>query len=214
MSQRILRTGGGLGNSKASKTELLRNLFGDENNPDIPSHYDRWANIQNVVRAVYKDVSTEYGFYNKRWTEISPRFKSFLSHKVLSGLADYDQQALCRRPEILERLIKNHSVNKDDWRREKLKKAAKLRSRDQSDTPLLRRVQPLPAITDTESEKKDFQFKEFLPRNPSLQMLLRPLPSLVEKDSVASLDSKSDPGNAETGSPASATTSSTSQTFL
>ncbi|KAK6349441.1 hypothetical protein TWF696_005725 [Orbilia brochopaga] len=109
--------------ARKRKEDLLRDLFGEEN-PDLPSPQDRWINIQAVVREVYKQLGREYGFIDKRWTEITPRWKIDLSNEVLERLADCDRQVLERHPEVVERLLKDHVSNRGDWKKEKARKTA------------------------------------------------------------------------------------------
>ncbi|KAF3915629.1 hypothetical protein ABW21_db0208606 [Orbilia brochopaga] len=109
--------------TRQRKEELLRELFGEEN-PDLPSPQDRWINIQAVVREVYKQLGREYGFIDKRWTEITPRWKIDLSNEVLERLAECDRRVLQRRPSVVERLLKDHVSNRGDWKKEKARKTA------------------------------------------------------------------------------------------
>ncbi|KAK6534988.1 hypothetical protein TWF281_006287 [Arthrobotrys megalospora] len=167
--------------ARKRKDDLLRDLFGEEN-PDLPSPQDRWINIQAVVREVYKELGREYGFIDKRWTEITPRWKIDLSNEVLSRLAEPDRRVLEFRPDVVERLLKDHVSNRGDWKKEKARKMVTMGQQPERGSPTLERMSP----QDTGSlspyeERMEYEFAT--PRSgsqPSLQASLPPLSSFVE----------------------------------
>ncbi|EPS35154.1 hypothetical protein H072_11486 [Dactylellina haptotyla CBS 200.50] len=143
--------------ARKRKDDLLRDLFGEEN-PDLPSPQDRWINIQAVVREVYKELGREYGFIDKRWTEITPRWKIDLSNEVLSRLADPDRRVLEFRPDVVERLLKDHVSNRGDWKKEK---ARKVHQRQERHSPSSDRTSPQAASVSSGSpyeEKMEYEF--------------------------------------------------------
>ncbi|KAF3928152.1 hypothetical protein AA313_de0204817 [Arthrobotrys entomopaga] len=110
------------------KDELLKDLFGEEN-PDIPSPQDRWINIKAVVRVVFKELGYKYGFIDKRWTEIAPKWKLCLSAEIINRLSEFDKPVLENRPDIVERLIKGHVSNRIDWKKERVRKTSQKQTR-------------------------------------------------------------------------------------
>ncbi|KAF3273866.1 hypothetical protein TWF970_008278 [Orbilia oligospora] len=164
--------------ARKRKDDLLRDLFGEEN-PDLPSPQDRWINIQAVVREVYKELGREYGFIDKRWTEITPRWKIDLSNEVLSRLAEPDRRVLEYRPDVVERLLKDHVSNRGDWKKEKARKMVQQAERG---SPPSERMSPQDTgRLSPYEERMEYEFAT--PRSgshQSLQASLPPLSSFVE----------------------------------
>ncbi|EPS39396.1 hypothetical protein H072_6802 [Dactylellina haptotyla CBS 200.50] len=114
------------------RADMLRELFGGEESPDLPTPGDRWKNIKYVVRKTFKEVGYKNGCLYKRWTELTPRFKNDLMNTVLSEVSEYDRRVLIYRPDVLEKLLKEHILSREDWRKEKLKKVKQQKSATQT----------------------------------------------------------------------------------
>ncbi|KAK6542667.1 hypothetical protein TWF694_006611 [Orbilia ellipsospora] len=110
--------------TKLLRDELLKDLFGEDDvqDMDLPSPYDRWINIQSVVRKVYREGLAKFDITSKRWTEIAPRRKLDMCEKVLSQLELHDRMILQNRLDVVEKMLKHHISNRIDWEKEKQRK--------------------------------------------------------------------------------------------
>ncbi|KAK6542899.1 hypothetical protein TWF694_006838 [Orbilia ellipsospora] len=166
--------------ARKRKDDLLRDLFGEEN-PDLPSPQDRWINIQAVVREVYKELGREYGFIDKRWTEITPRWKIDLSTEVLSRLAEPDRRVLEFRPDVVERLLKDHVSNRGDWKKEKARKMVQQQERHSPPSSDRDRTSPQAQSVDGGSPYEEKMEYDFSAPRPGSRSALPPLASFVEE---------------------------------
>ncbi|KAF3928013.1 hypothetical protein AA313_de0200822 [Arthrobotrys entomopaga] len=167
---------------KKLKYEILNDIFGLERGPDMLSPYDRWINIQAVVRKVYREAIVEFDLLSKRWTEITPSCKYLLQDRIMARLEECDRRVLQHRADIVEKLLKDHISNRMDWEREKRRKLKPRfgRQAGQAITFPIRDFvhSPSPSVRSPEEENSP---REFIPPSPVQKSLLTPLPSLVEQ---------------------------------
>ncbi|KAF3911026.1 hypothetical protein AA313_de0202941 [Arthrobotrys entomopaga] len=152
-----------------NKDQLLKDIFGEEI-ANLPSTQDRWSNIKHVIRASYKAVGHEHGFLDKRWTELSTRWKSQLAEEVLLRLPQTDRQILENRPDIIEKLLKEHAANREDWKKARQRKGQSQEQQSQSS--------PQPGSSSSAARGQDMPFFE--------QLQLPPLSSVYENSQSSS----------------------------
>ncbi|KAF3940918.1 hypothetical protein ABW19_dt0202866 [Dactylella cylindrospora] len=109
-------------NSRLKQDEYLRAVYGEEQDPDLPPHEDRWANLQRKTRSSYKYfIRSNPSLANSEWMDLTISQREELRNLLNRLFEDnpVESDILRRAPWLPAHLFKTYITQHRNYRRKK-----------------------------------------------------------------------------------------------